>query len=229
MADSRLIQLTSTDATASSDWMLFTDDPGGTPVSKARAISDILADHTAASTDMDALTSTTTIVTPAALGTQQGSDFPASPVTNQQFFRTDLGFDCYWDGTRWLTKQRYRAAEMNRDAQANAEERNILLKDTNWDIYMTQVSVNTYVDTTNNTSDYWTVEVQGHNLARSAESVFYSVNTAADSANTWTDHSGTATDASPTNQVEIIYDVSSNGTPGALNCRVQVYYRYIIT
>lgn len=35
----------------------------------------------------------------------QGTSFPGSPTTNQRYFRTDLGFEYYWNGTRWLTIQ----------------------------------------------------------------------------------------------------------------------------
>lgn len=34
-----------------------------------------------------------------------GTSFPGSPATNQRYFRTDLGFEYYYDGTRWLSVQ----------------------------------------------------------------------------------------------------------------------------
>ncbi len=37
----------------------------------------------------------------------QGSAFPGSPATNDRFFRTDLGALFYYDGTRWLTVNRF--------------------------------------------------------------------------------------------------------------------------
>lgn len=36
-----------------------------------------------------------------------GAAFPASPASGRLFFRTDLGFLCYYDGTRWLTVHEY--------------------------------------------------------------------------------------------------------------------------
>jgi len=33
-----------------------------------------------------------------------GSSFPASPTTNDTFYRTDLGAEFYYDGTRWLSQ-----------------------------------------------------------------------------------------------------------------------------
>lgn len=36
-----------------------------------------------------------------------GTAFPSSPAAGWRFFRTDLGFLCYFDGARWLTVQEY--------------------------------------------------------------------------------------------------------------------------
>ena len=34
-----------------------------------------------------------------------GTSFPASKATGDRYFRTDLGMEFYWDGTRWVTTQ----------------------------------------------------------------------------------------------------------------------------
>ena len=36
-----------------------------------------------------------------------GSSFPGSKATNDRYYRTDLGLEFYWDGTRWLTTTLY--------------------------------------------------------------------------------------------------------------------------
>lgn len=36
-----------------------------------------------------------------------GTSFPASPPTGRRFYRTDLHIVAYYDGTRWLSEQRY--------------------------------------------------------------------------------------------------------------------------
>lgn len=33
----------------------------------------------------------------------EGTAFPASPATNDRFFRTDRGIEYYYDGTRWVS------------------------------------------------------------------------------------------------------------------------------
>lgn len=37
-----------------------------------------------------------------------GSSFPGSPATNDRYFRTDLGMEFYYDGTRWVSMNLYR-------------------------------------------------------------------------------------------------------------------------
>lgn len=38
----------------------------------------------------------------------QGTSFPGSPATNELFFRTDLGLDFFYNGTRWLSVQLFK-------------------------------------------------------------------------------------------------------------------------
>lgn len=40
-----------------------------------------------------------------ALAWNAGTSFPGSPATNDRYFRTDLGMEFYYDGTRWLSTQ----------------------------------------------------------------------------------------------------------------------------
>ena len=40
-------------------------------------------------------------------GTPAGTSFPGSPSTNDLFFRTDLSYLFFYDGTRWLSQQQF--------------------------------------------------------------------------------------------------------------------------
>lgn len=40
-------------------------------------------------------------------GYPQGVSFPGSPVSGDKFYRTDLNWLCFYDGTRWLTCHEY--------------------------------------------------------------------------------------------------------------------------
>jgi hypothetical protein len=42
-------------------------------------------------------------------GPGAGTAFPGSPATNTRFFRTDLGMEFYYNGTRWLSMQLFEA------------------------------------------------------------------------------------------------------------------------
>lgn len=46
----------------------------------------------------------------AGLGVAEGTTFPASPLTNQKFYRTDRNIQYYYDGTRWLSTQLFTVA-----------------------------------------------------------------------------------------------------------------------
>lgn len=61
------------------------------------ATSRILGRKTAGSGDIEELT----IADVLAMGV--GTSFPGSPATNQRFFRTDLGMEFFYDGTRWVS------------------------------------------------------------------------------------------------------------------------------
>lgn len=47
----------------------------------------------------------------SAVAWNAGSSFPASKATNDRFWRTDLGVECYWDGSRWLSTQIHTIAQ----------------------------------------------------------------------------------------------------------------------
>jgi hypothetical protein len=42
-----------------------------------------------------------------------GTSFPASPATNDHFYRSDLGMEFYYDGTRWLSVELFTAQYTN--------------------------------------------------------------------------------------------------------------------
>lgn len=52
-------------------------------------------------------TTTQDIADLSSSGIASGTSFPGSPSTNERFFRTDLGLDFYYDGTRWLSVNEY--------------------------------------------------------------------------------------------------------------------------
>lgn len=161
-----------------------------------------------------------------------GTAFPSSNLYDGYlFFRTDIdaGMLCFYDqtNTQWLTVTEY-TAEVSRSGIGAAEERDIIEMGS-YAPYITRIVAKTKVSTTNDGSNYWTLKVQGENLARDTESDVYSVNTSADSADTWTDHSGAADTAAPTNYIFLITDVAKTLSPGNIDYTVTMHYRYVIT
>lgn len=54
------------------------------------------------------------------IGNAQGTAMPGSPATNSRIFRTDLGMEFYYNGTRWLSTQLFSAASTGQHFTATA-------------------------------------------------------------------------------------------------------------
>jgi hypothetical protein len=228
MVDQKLTQLTSSDATADTDWLYFVDDPAGTPVSKARSIGEFITDNQAGSTDMQEGTSQILLATPYSIANGGTSDFPTAPVTGQTHFRTDLGYDCYYDSDRWLTTHEMHMSRTEANLSSD-QDFAFVLPAKDYNINVSKVNLDTFVNATNDSDNYWTVQVVGRNLARTSSDVIYSAVTDSDSPSTWTEQPSTPTDASPTNQENIIFTTAKTGAPGNLTMAISMEFRYIIT
>jgi hypothetical protein len=159
-----------------------------------------------------------------------GTAFPASPIAGDLFFRTDLGLQCYYDGTRWLTVQEYfyTAPTITFGSTTNVYRARIR---TNYAIYITRLCLTTMVLTTNDASNYWQVTMRSINSVISAVSnLCTAVSTAGDTVSAIVNKEPvTISNATPANYG--IFDLSTNktGSPGTLQVWESVYYRYIIT
>src|SRR3954468_23326881 len=101
----------------------------------------------------------------ADVGTASGTTFPTSPTTSFVFFRTDLGWACYYDGTRWLTTFTTPISLL--------PNRSTVAANTIWDtkvrndyaVYVEYIALASSVAATNNGTNFWTITIQGVNLA----------------------------------------------------------------
>lgn len=60
----------------------------------------------------------------SAWSTVSGTGFPGSPTTSDRFYRTDLGIEYVWDGTRWLSTTYYtEILTSNVEVAASRDER----------------------------------------------------------------------------------------------------------
>lgn len=111
-----------------------------------------------------------------------GSAFPTGIAAGYTFFRTDLGWLCYYDGTRWLTVHE---VEINLTPYAanpppyTAAPQTILLAPSRSDrtYYITRARVYLLISPTNDGTKYWSFE-----LRNNAGTAIWSFNTSASAA-----------------------------------------------
>jgi hypothetical protein len=148
-----------------------------------------------------------------------GTSFPASKATNDRYWRTDLGMEFYWDGTRWVSSTLYRGTVIgvpNPVTGASAAQGGF---NTPEDIYVYTLYGLTYVATTNDGSNYWGVKLQKD----SSTDVGSAFNTSADSANTATAHSAALNSAISGNKNLNLY-FTKTGSPGDLYAGSGAFY-----
>lgn len=164
-----------------------------------------------------------------------GTSFPASKATNDRYWRTDLGLEFYWDGTRWVTTTLYREALGTGDyttgtfVTGNTMTRWAFTNGLGLDVWIVRVDGWTFVTTTNNGSHYWTIN---HNkqVAAATNTSIASFTTASDTANTITAHNATVGAS-----VAIGTYISGNtvgtvtGSPGSIFWGFSIEYRLIGT
>ena len=175
----------------------------------------------------DPALSDTDVKTLLAKTVAYGTSFPGSPTTGDRFFRTDLVWLCYYDGTRWLTAHEF--ATPMEYINGNTTDGLYYLPSSiraDYAIYFTRVAIRTFVATTNDGSKYWTVTVRSTGPGATTIRTF---TTASDSADAWVDHS-----AAPSNNPPANYGVSDQylvktSTPGAISTMCTLYYRLIVT
>lgn len=163
-----------------------------------------------------------------------GSSFPTSPASNVPFYRTDLGWACYYDGTQWLTAHEYvahLAINPVTTTVTNANLRTVSGHD-QYALYVTRAWFAFFVSTTNNGSNYWTWAFQAQNASFGATTTLDTSNTSANGAGSWNTFDRVpATTQSPglTNSRFLNLSVTTTGAPGQLSCIASMSYRLIVT
>lgn len=155
---------------------------------------------------------------------------PSSVPTGYAQFRTDLGLIEYYDGTRWVTAEKW--------AIPLLPNRTTIAANTIWDtrvrtdyaLYVEAYAISTNTAAVNNATNFWTITCQGVNLALTAATTVFNPNTSADAAATETDHSGNvaAGNVAPANNAFLRVSANKTLTPGNLTIAVTAYVRMII-
>jgi hypothetical protein len=166
---------------------------------------------------------------PSASGIPAGAAFPGGPSSGDQFFRTDLGMFCYYDGTRWLTVNEFAGHVDAIISAAVSPTINVNRTRTDYAKWFTRISGSTWVQTTNDGTKYWTVLLRGANAPRGAFTTIWSFDTHLDTVGVFTQHESAPAVNNPANQVWFDVQVDKVSTPGTINVYVDFYYRLIVT
>lgn len=168
-----------------------------------------------------------------ALAWNSGTSFP-SAATGDRYWRTDLGMEAYYDGTRWLTTQ---VLEMNGtplvfEGQTTSQ---VLAHLTPWgtayDIWMVRFDASLRVSTTNDGTRFWAMDLRLLTSGNTVTSTPSTFNTSAIAADTTTKFS-TVIGAQWTVATDPIADIllTKTSTPGALTyCAFSLKYRLVLT
>lgn len=169
-------------------------------------------------------------------GISSGTSFPGGAASNDLFYRTDRDLLYFYDGTRWVTVSTYRAELSGAGDVAQGQTNTTAcyarssVHHTTYDLYLMSLYATTYVATTNNGTNYWTVSL-GNPSAAQADftNVLVTFNTSAHTANNWTTTETAINAAMGTSRKVLSLGTSSGktGTPGGLYLTGFVEYRLI--
>ena len=163
-----------------------------------------------------------------------GTAFPTA-ATGDRYWRTDLGRECYYDGTRWLSVQVF-DLQLADTAAAGAD--GALLGRVGvpfanaYDLWLIQADFMFRVDTTasgNNGSHYWTINVRSL-IADNTATTRATTNTSALSADVSYDVAVAIGAAMGTTVRVFDFYPAKTGTPGSIvYLSASIKYRLIVT
>lgn len=163
----------------------------------------------------------------ALTGQYQGTSFPASPATGTRFFRTDLGMECYYDGTRWLTSQIFTVGYSDVLSKSTNGAVGRYNADPDYQVYLVKLSVTAYVNTTNTGSAYWNLEFAWTNSANGFTTI-QTNNTSANTPNTWQRYDMTLNQVLDATARKMDLTATKTGSPGNLLLNSTLYYRLVV-
>lgn len=168
----------------------------------------------------------------SAVAWNSGTSFPANKATGDRFWRTDLGLECYYDGTRWLTTNVYRIDMSVADVLHNTTTAAVFLRattaDTTYDRWLVSYECTTYVNATNNGSNYYSFDLRKATAAGSYSSIA-TFNTSGDTVSNQTPHAAALGALLGNTNLWLDINVAKTGNPGGLRVVCAVFYRLVIT
>lgn len=165
-----------------------------------------------------------------ALAYNSGTAFPASKLTGDRYWRTDLGMEAYWDGTRWVTTEIFHCVLAHANSTVPMSVGNIsfrgVLYGSTYDQWLIEMRTAVNAQATNNGSNFWTAVLADQAGGAIGGGVTW--NTSADAAGAWV-YKTTAIGAVLSGKTEIQLTVNGTGAPGALYIAPIVAYRLVLT
>lgn len=161
-------------------------------------------------------------------GLYGGSSFPGSPVPNQLYYRRDLDWLCFYDGTRWLTTFEL-SMQIPSTTFSGSTSYALAAFRTNYAPYITRVALSYYVATTNDATHNWTVVWRGVSASYSGATTILSQSTSAGSPSIWTRIEAGPSNATPSNNAILDFNITKVNSPGNLQVIGTCFYRLIVT
>ncbi|MDQ2995471.1 MAG: hypothetical protein M3R61_00225 [Chloroflexota bacterium] len=165
------------------------------------------------------------------------ADVRGGLLAGDRFFRTDLGWACYYDGTRWLTQHEVAHPLKINDTTAPVTYalagNSVTVQSpyrSDFSLYIMRVSSITSVAATNNATNFWTYTLRALLADGTSATTIHTFTTAADAAGVGSSHdSAPSTTAIISSRSYVDIVVTKTLSPGALTFWSTVYYRLIIT
>lgn len=169
----------------------------------------------------------------AAVAWNSGTAFPANKATGDRYWRTDLGEEYYYDGTRWLSSQVYGLSIPSSDVvfPVSGDTYPFMgpvpfnTSGSRRDVWVVGWTAITKVATTNDGSNYWSVALQRYPSGTTVASF----TTAADTADTQTQHGGAIGALLGTSDLRLGLLCYKTSAPGALTAPIFIEYRMVAT
>jgi len=154
----------------------------------------------------------------------------AAVQAGARFWRTDLGLETYYDGTRWLTVNEYPYAVLPFQTFSVTNTFTDVIIRTDYAPYITRVVTGTNPAATNDGSNFWTVTIAGINSARVSSTTIDTFDTHLDTAGAEAlRDNAPSSSATPTNRTYLRCIGAKTGAPGNMTISHTIYTRLIIT
>jgi hypothetical protein len=166
-----------------------------------------------------------------------GSSFPASPTTNDSYFRTDLGLWFYYDGTRWLSSDVFTAFSDNSMTNLTASTTDVsrmaplpLLGGTDAWLVAADIGYQVTAGTALSGSHKWVVDWKTATTDAFSTTTLYTKTIDSGAEGTWRRDAPAAIGALLSNpNTFFLHAATKTGTPGNLYFYAAYTYRVVAT